>query len=1103
MCPVTGDNVATDELLGATIAGRYRIISRLGAGGMGVAYRAWDEQGGLPVVIKIPKKSFLEDPKFAERFYREIRLLQGLKHPRIVPIVDVGEHEGLPFVVMRFLPGGSLSNRRLRDEKGKPRQNFPETLHLWLPAIADALDYVHSQGVVHRDVKPGNIFFDAFWGAYLGDFGIAKIVEESDAFDKEHTLTATHMGIGTPDYMAPEQFTPKAVIDGRADQYALGVIVYEMLAGKRPFVGDTAHIVVEVTTHPVPALSVPRGQVPPLLAESVYRALAKHPSQRFATCRDFAAAALRDVQPMTDEPGVARLLCPQCSNILKLPTAAAGQKGKCPKCQTQMKVADDLGALWLLDEARKQRKAAEVGGDEIPRTPSDGGDDKAPETFEPVSSETPVPQKKRLPQSVLVAGVAGVVLALLVIAIGLFGGTIEPPPPSPPQPPPYDVRLAAAQRALERDSRDPGANDFLARHYCFKEKDWKKGLPCLAKSGMPDAASLAKEEIAATEAKPVVPGTLVRLARKWWDYGGRTDLNTPESAAATRLHAKDIYAEHVEKITDQSDADWANQWLDSDKNFAQLVKNLRPAPRVVLKAGLLASLYKYQQGEPGGFLPTDFAGKPDEIAVHTQVAFQPRHGIGDFSIKERFHLVWNGILRVEKAGLYKFFLNSDDGSKLTIDGKLVIDNGGEHGMAEKAGQTTLASGDYVLHVELFDQGSETGCVLSWEPPGLSREVVPPQVFFHDSTRSTTRKTLIQHKEIFLSELPEIEAKAVHFGFGKGTINGPQNAIRSIVDDQPSPHGLSMHPGDGPQGHCYAKYQLPLGVSRFQAVVTLDKRGSFQHCGIGFEVVTDGQSVWKSKTIDKSHQSEKCDVVIAGCRNLELRTFTVTAAFGGHAVWIEPRIVIDPRTTTSADEARASITDKAAAEWVLQRGGSVEIEMADKSRKRLAAPEELASLSDQAGQFLAVGIELTAKPNVTDQGLACVAGLSRLEWLGVGGTAVTDALFDHLRTLPNLRGIGVNWTGVSGRGLASLADSQLKHLEISGMKDPEVAVAYLHKKGVAEWINFDGMKMTPECVRLLGEMKTLKTLHFRSGLITEEQLETLKKKLPTCHFHIWK
>lgn len=354
-----------DDLIGHTIEGRYRIISRLGAGGMGTAYRAGDEQRGVPVVIKIPKKIFLEDPNFAERFHREIRLLQGLTHPHIVPIIDVGTHEGLPFVAMRFLPGGSLSNRRLRDDRNKPRPNPPGMLHLWLPAVAEALDYVHSQGVVHRDVKPANIFFDAFWGAYLGDFGIAKVVDESETFDKEHTLTATHMGIGTQEYMCPEQFTPKAVIDGRADQYALAVMVYEMVAGTRPFTGATAHLIVEVTTQQPPPLQVHRRDLPSSLVEAVHRGLAKISKERFATCTKFAEAVLCDVQRLESDLGVARLLCPNpgCSNLLKLPTTAAGRRGKCPKCQKELKVADDLGALWLLDEVRRQRDAALVPAD--------------------------------------------------------------------------------------------------------------------------------------------------------------------------------------------------------------------------------------------------------------------------------------------------------------------------------------------------------------------------------------------------------------------------------------------------------------------------------------------------------------------------------------------------------------------------------------------------------------------------------------------------------------------------------------------------------------------------------------------------------------------
>ncbi len=345
------DKQPPGDLLGHTIAGRYRIISRLGAGGMGVAYRAWDEEEEVPVVIKIPKKAL--HPKIAERLARDIHLLLGFEHPHIVPIVNVGEHEGLPYVVMRFLPGGSLSNRRLRDADGKVRPNPPGMLHLWLPAVAEALDFVHARGVVHRDVKTANIFFDAFWGAFLGDCRIARIVEASDSFDRENSPAEPQMCIGALPYMCPEQFTPKPVLDGRTDQYALAVTVYEMVSGTRPFTGTTAHLIVEVTTQPPPRLDRKVRGLPASLVKAVERGLAKSQDERFPTCREFAAAVLCDVEPLADDPGIARLLCPDCGNLLKLPVAAAGLCGLCPKCQAQMKVADDLSWLITADEAKR------------------------------------------------------------------------------------------------------------------------------------------------------------------------------------------------------------------------------------------------------------------------------------------------------------------------------------------------------------------------------------------------------------------------------------------------------------------------------------------------------------------------------------------------------------------------------------------------------------------------------------------------------------------------------------------------------------------------------------------------------------------------------
>lgn len=337
------------------LAGRYRLISQLGMGGMGVTYRAWDGQRDVPIVIKMPRPE-LTDADSLRRFAREIDTMVTLRHKHIVPVLDHGEDGGVPFVALRFLPGGSLADHRRLKPDGSTMPTPPGFLRQWLPAIADAIDFIHRQGVVHRDVKPRNIFFDGFWNAFLGDFGIAKVLDDSGGLAREQTLTAATFAMGTQEYMAPELFlkTQGVKETGQIDQYALAVTVYEMLAGVRPFTGSKAHIAVEHLQMKPPSLRTAGLGLPESLCAAIERALEKKPENRFPTCAAFAAAAIADVPELDQEPGVARLLCPKCGMVLRIPVMSGGRSGACPTCKSVMRIAPDLGALWLSSETAEE-----------------------------------------------------------------------------------------------------------------------------------------------------------------------------------------------------------------------------------------------------------------------------------------------------------------------------------------------------------------------------------------------------------------------------------------------------------------------------------------------------------------------------------------------------------------------------------------------------------------------------------------------------------------------------------------------------------------------------------------------------------------------------
>src|SRR5262249_32054832 len=232
--------------------GRYLITAKLGEGGMGFVYRALDQNIESEVVIKIPRPAMMDDPEFAGRFTREIRSLVKLSHPHIVKVTDVGTWEGTPFAVMQFLPGGSLENQRPTRPDGQILPCEPRSIARSLMSVAEALDYIHGQGYVHRDVKPGNILFDALGHAFLSDFGVAKVLASStSAIPSQTAMTGAGMVLGTPEYMAPELIMGEP-FDGRVDQYALAITVYELLCGRRPFEDETKTKVLVLHTSKAP-----------------------------------------------------------------------------------------------------------------------------------------------------------------------------------------------------------------------------------------------------------------------------------------------------------------------------------------------------------------------------------------------------------------------------------------------------------------------------------------------------------------------------------------------------------------------------------------------------------------------------------------------------------------------------------------------------------------------------------------------------------------------------------------------------------------------------------------------------------------------------------
>ena len=273
--------------------GRYRLLRELGQGGMGTVYLAHDPDMDRQVAIKILSPQLSRDAQFRVRFQQEAKLIGALEHPCIVPVYDYGEAGDQPYLVMRYMMGGTLTRRLAQGP-----MPLAESVRI-VQRLAEALDAAHQQAIIHRDVKPGNVLFGARGNAALSDFGLAKLLTNSPA--ASDSLGA----IGTPVYMSPEQAQGGQPLDRRTDIYSLGVVLYEMLAGHPPFAAETpAALMLAHISAPIPRLDTVRLKLPDEVNGILACALAKGPDERYATAGEMAQA-LAAYGPMATLPPAA------------------------------------------------------------------------------------------------------------------------------------------------------------------------------------------------------------------------------------------------------------------------------------------------------------------------------------------------------------------------------------------------------------------------------------------------------------------------------------------------------------------------------------------------------------------------------------------------------------------------------------------------------------------------------------------------------------------------------------------------------------------------------------------------------------------------------
>lgn len=390
--------------------GRYDIKSLIGQGGMSTVYLGYDPRSQREVAIKVLPPYYLHSTKFRERFEREALMIALLEHPAIVPVYDMGEEDGQPYIVMRYMSGGSLG-----DKLKKGPIPLRDCMEMYL-RLAPALDTAHARGVVHRDVKPDNLLFDKYDNVFLSDFGLARL-RETIGFANISDGSV----MGTPAYMSPEQIQGEREIDGRSDIYSMGVVLYQMLSTAVPYNGATAASVMMMhLVNPVPQIRDQITSLPPGIQAVLDTAMAKKPEDRFQTAGEFAKA----IQAVTT--GVQR------RPAVQSPPASAGHRSKASVIPTATPPPGSLSSNGVPAAVSKANGTAAStpapsvtpSGIQKPSSPP-GGNTKAGSNSRPnpPSNRPAVGSKHRynMPVWAWVLGVTLVILLTLVLVLWAQG----------------------------------------------------------------------------------------------------------------------------------------------------------------------------------------------------------------------------------------------------------------------------------------------------------------------------------------------------------------------------------------------------------------------------------------------------------------------------------------------------------------------------------------------------------------------------------------------------------------------------------------------------------------------------------------------------------